>query len=168
MAFLEAVSARSPEGDAVCVFPAAPVFTRNMKLVVFRPYWNVPPSIIKKELTPHLQKSGAGYLAAKNFEVTKGDGTVVTDYTAADIEHLRYAVREKPGPKNSLGAIKFAMPNPMDIYLHSTPARELCTGARMADAGGGNSGEARGLLTSATQRKPCVDYCSYVCCLPAL
>jgi murein L,D-transpeptidase YcbB/YkuD len=102
-----------------------PVFTRTMKLVVFRPYWNVPPSIIKKELTPHLEKSGAGYLAAKNFEVTKGDGTVVTDYTAADVEHLRYAVREKPGPKNSLGLVKFLFPNEYDVYMHSTPELAL-------------------------------------------
>ena len=102
-----------------------PVFTRKMKLVVFRPYWNLPPSIIKKELTPHLQKSGAGYLAAKNFEVTKGDGTVVTDYTAADVEHLRYAVREKPGPKNSLGLVKFLFPNEYDVYMHSTPELAL-------------------------------------------
>jgi murein L,D-transpeptidase YcbB/YkuD len=102
-----------------------PMFTRTMRFLVFRPYWNVPPSIIKKELTPHIAKSGVGYLAAKNFEVTKADGTVVTGYSAEDIEHLRYAVREKPGPKNSLGLVKFMFPNEYDVYMHSTPELNL-------------------------------------------
>jgi len=102
-----------------------PVFTRSMRFLVFRPYWNVPPSIIKKELTPHIAKSGIGYLAQKNFEVTKADGTPVTGYSASDIEHLRYAVREKPGPKNSLGLVKFMFPNEYDVYMHSTPELNL-------------------------------------------
>lgn len=102
-----------------------PVFTRTMRFLVFRPYWNVPPSIIKKELTPHIDKNGVGYLAQKNFEVTKADGTIVTGYSPSDIEHLRYAVREKPGPKNSLGLVKFMFPNEYDVYMHSTPELNL-------------------------------------------
>jgi len=102
-----------------------PVFTRTMRFLVFRPYWNVPPSIIKKELVPHIAASGIGYLAAKNYEVTKADGTVVTGYTPSDIEHLRYAVREKPGPRNSLGLVKFMFPNEYDVYMHSTPELNL-------------------------------------------
>jgi len=102
-----------------------PVFTRTMKFLVFRPYWNVPPSIIKKELVPHIQRSGIGYLAQKNYEVFKADGTVVTDYNEHDIEHLRYNVREKPGPKNSLGLVKFMFPNEYDVYMHSTPELNL-------------------------------------------
>ena len=97
-----------------------PVFTRLMRYVVFRPYWNVPPSIIKKELVGHIEKSGVGYLAAKNFEVTSGGGQPVEGFSASDIEHLRYAVREKPGPTNSLGLVKFLFPNEYDVYMHST------------------------------------------------
>ena len=102
-----------------------PMFVRTMRYVVFRPYWNVPPSIIKKELVPHIQNSGIGYLAAKGYEVAKGDGTVVTGYTAHDIEHLRYIVRQKPGPQNSLGLVKFLFPNEYDVYMHSTPELPL-------------------------------------------
>jgi murein L,D-transpeptidase YcbB/YkuD len=51
--------------------------------------------------------------------------TVPPGASVADLRAGRARVRQRPGPKNSLGAIKFAMPNPMDIYLHSTPAREL-------------------------------------------
>jgi murein L,D-transpeptidase YcbB/YkuD len=98
-----------------------PMFVRLMRYVVFRPYWNLPASIIKKEIVPHLQKSGLGYLAANDYQVYKNDGTVVTDFTVHDIEHLRYSVRQLPGPKNSLGLVKFLFPNSYDVYMHSTP-----------------------------------------------
>jgi murein L,D-transpeptidase YcbB/YkuD len=101
-----------------------PVFTHEMKYLIFRPYWNVPISIIKKELTPHLEKSGVGYLAAKNFETVDSQGNAVNP-TAAEVERGGVTVREKPGPKNSLGLVKFMFPNEYDIYLHSTPAPEL-------------------------------------------
>ncbi|MGA7156858.1 MAG: L,D-transpeptidase family protein [Acidobacteriaceae bacterium] len=98
-----------------------PVFVRLMRYVVFRPYWNLPPSIIKKEIVPHLEKSGLGYLAANDYQVYKNNGTVVTNFTVHDIEHLRYNVRQMPGPKNSLGLVKFLFPNSYDVYMHSTP-----------------------------------------------
>ena len=98
-----------------------PMFVRLMRYVVFRPYWNLPASIIKKEIVPHLEKSGLGYLAANDYQVFKNDGTVVTDFTVHDIEHLKYNVRQLPGPKNSLGLVKFLFPNEYDVYMHSTP-----------------------------------------------
>ncbi len=98
-----------------------PMFVRLMRYVVFRPYWNLPASIIKKEIVPHLEKSGLGYLAANDYQVYKNDGTVVTNFTVHDIEHLRYSVRQLPGPKNSLGLVKFLFPNSYDVYMHSTP-----------------------------------------------
>lgn len=101
-----------------------PVFAHMMKYLIFRPYWNVPTSIIKKELSVHLAKSGVGYLASHNFETTDNAGHVVPA-TAAQVEHFQVQVREKPGPKNSLGLVKFMFPNEYDIYLHSTPQPEL-------------------------------------------
>ena len=98
-----------------------PMFVRLMRYVVFRPYWNLPPSIIKKEIVPHLEKRGLGYLAANDYQVFKNDGTVVTSFTVQDIAHLRYNVRQLPGPKNSLGLVKFLFPNEYDVYMHSTP-----------------------------------------------
>jgi murein L,D-transpeptidase YcbB/YkuD len=102
-----------------------PTFVRLMRYVVFRPYWNLPPSIIKKEIMPHIARSGLGYLEAHDYEVYKNDGTVVTSYTASDLEHLRYSVRQRPGPKNSLGLVKFLFPNEYDVYMHSTPELNL-------------------------------------------
>jgi murein L,D-transpeptidase YcbB/YkuD len=101
-----------------------PVFTHMMKYLVFRPYWNVPVDIARKELVPHIA-SNRGYLASKNFEVTDAKGTVLADYTAKQVGQGGAMVREKPGPKNSLGLVKFIFPNQYDIYLHSTPAVSL-------------------------------------------
>jgi murein L,D-transpeptidase YcbB/YkuD len=102
-----------------------PMFVRSMRYVVFRPYWNLPPSIVKKEIMGHLNKSGVGYLAEHGYEAYKSDGTVVTSFTADDIAHQRYSVRQKPGPKNSLGLVKFLFPNEYDVYMHSTPELNL-------------------------------------------
>ncbi len=101
-----------------------PVFTHMMKYLVFRPYWNVPVDIARKELVPHIT-SNHGYLASKNFEVTDSKGAVLADYTAKQVAQGGVMVREKPGPKNSLGLVKFIFPNQYDIYLHSTPAVSL-------------------------------------------
>jgi len=101
-----------------------PVFTHMMKYLVFRPYWNVPVDIARKELVPHIV-TNQGYLATKNFEVTNGKGVVLTSYTAKQVSQGGVMVRERPGPKNSLGLVKFMFPNQYDIYLHSTPAVSL-------------------------------------------
>jgi L,D-transpeptidase YcbB len=101
-----------------------PVFTHMMKYLVFRPYWNVPVDIARKELVPHIA-TNHGYLASRNFEVTNNKGVVLADYTAKEVSQGEVMVREKPGPKNSLGLVKFMFPNQYDIYLHSTPAVSL-------------------------------------------
>jgi murein L,D-transpeptidase YcbB/YkuD len=101
-----------------------PVFTHMMRYLVFRPYWNVPVDIARKELVPHMA-ANHGYLASKNFEVTNNKGVVQTDYTVKQVSQGALMVREKPGPKNSLGLVKFMFPNQYDIYLHSTPAVSL-------------------------------------------
>lgn len=105
-----------------------PLFIGQMRYIEFNPYWNVPRSITLKEIIPKLEDN-PGYLAREQMElVPVGGGRATGAVNAASIEALRagrYRVRQRPGPKNSLGAIKFGMPNPMDIYLHATPAREL-------------------------------------------
>ncbi len=101
-----------------------PVFTHMMKYLIFRPFWNVPVDIVKKELVPHMQAK-PGYLEAKNYEVTNNRGEVQTGYSLEKVEHGGLLVREKPGPTNSLGLVKFMFPNQYDIYLHSTPQTSL-------------------------------------------
>ena len=106
-----------------------PVFTHMMKYLIFRPYWNVPVDIAKKELVPHMQAK-PGYLEAKNYEVINNKGQVQADYTVQKVEHGGLMVREKPGPTNSLGLVKFMFPNQYDIYLHSTPQTSLFSRSR--------------------------------------
>ena len=100
-----------------------PVFAHMMRYLIFRPYWNVPTDIAKAELAPHIEKS-PGYLATRNYEAVNGKGDVVP-YTAKKVAEGGVIVREKPGPKNSLGLVKFMFPNAYDIYLHSTPSTWL-------------------------------------------
>ena len=102
-----------------------PIFVRTMKYLIFRPFWNLPISIVKKDIVRHVNASGAGYLGRNNYEVTNGSGEPVTGWTADGLDHGRYMVRQKPGPKNSLGLVKFMFPNEYDIYMHSTPEMNL-------------------------------------------
>jgi murein L,D-transpeptidase YcbB/YkuD len=111
-----------------------PVFERDMRYVVFRPYWNVPPSIVRGEIIPAIQKD-RDYIAKKGFEVTTMQGSVVTAGTIGDdvLQQLRagkLAVRQKPGPNNALGLVKLIFPNEYNVYLHSTPSQQLFSQSR--------------------------------------
>lgn len=87
------------------------VFSDTLETIVFSPYWNVPASIVKNEILPAINKN-SNYLEENNMEITgKVDGLP--------------KIRQKPGPENSLGSVKFLFPNKYDIYFHDTPAISL-------------------------------------------
>src|ERR1700677_458548 len=111
-----------------------PVFAKDMKYIVFRPYWNVPLSITRAEIIPALQKD-SGYLARKNFEITDQSGRIVSSGAVsadvlAQLRNGKLLVRQRPGPANSLGLVKFMFPNEHNVYLHSTPAPQLFSQSR--------------------------------------
>lgn len=111
-----------------------PIFASTMRSVTFRPYWNVPVEIQKKELVPLFEKD-PNYLAQHAYEVVDERGNVITDSSvSADVmEQLRsgqLSVRQRPGPDNALGFIRFDFPNPYDVYMHGTPATELFSRSR--------------------------------------
>jgi murein L,D-transpeptidase YcbB/YkuD len=106
-----------------------PVFTDAIQYIVFRPYWNVPPSIVRSSVIPGFNRSGNAYLEREQFEVTGAGGGVPADLVAG-LRSGKYSVRQKPGPKNSLGLIKFIFPNSNNVYLHSTPATQLFAQSR--------------------------------------
>jgi len=111
-----------------------PVFSRDMTYVVLRPYWNVPPSILRGEIVPAIQRNRE-YVATRRYEVTTFDGKVVTDGTISDdvlaqLKAGKLTVRQKPGPTNALGLVKLMFPNEFNVYLHSTPAREAFSRTR--------------------------------------
>jgi len=111
-----------------------PVLYEEMKYLVFWPYWNVPPSILRGEVVPKITKDPA-YLQKNNYEVVTFSGQPVTDTTVSEdvLAQLRAGklmVRQKPGPKNALGLVKFIFPNDQNVYLHSTPSQALFAESR--------------------------------------
>ena len=111
-----------------------PVFSGELRYVIFRPYWNVPWSIQQAELVPKIKES-RDYLADNNYEVVTGDREVVSDGAVsdgvlADLQAGRAFVRQKPGPKNSLGLVKFLFPNKYNVYMHDTPSIALFAKSR--------------------------------------
>ena len=111
-----------------------PVFAANIKSVIFRPYWNVPLSIVRAELLPHIRKDRA-YLVKNSYEVVDGAGTVmsqglVSEQIQRQLSAGKLGVRQVPGPNNALGLLKFDFPNPHDVYMHGTPATELFSRSR--------------------------------------
>jgi len=107
----------------------SPIFEKEIQYVVFRPYWDVTPSIQRSEIVPHIQKD-PNYIARNHFEVVTAKGDVVTDNQVSPevlegIKSLRLMVRQKPGDTNSLGLVKIIFPNPDNVYLHGTDAPGL-------------------------------------------
>lgn len=87
------------------------LFSDKLTTIVFSPYWSVPPSIVEKEIVPGIAKN-KDYLTEHQMEITgTSDGLPV--------------VRQLPGPKNSLGKVKFLFPNIFNIYFHDTPAKSF-------------------------------------------
>jgi len=87
------------------------MFNGDLNQVVFSPYWNVPPSIVRKEILPAIEKN-PNYLESKHMEIT-GNEDGLPD------------IRQKPGPDNALGRVKFLFPNSFNIYFHDTPEKSL-------------------------------------------
>jgi murein L,D-transpeptidase YcbB/YkuD len=107
-----------------------PVFVEQMRFVIFRPYWNVPPGILRSETLPAIRKDPEGYLARNDMEIVQGQGddakpVAPTPENIALLAKGQLRVRQRPGPRNSLGLVKFMFPNDENVYLHSTPAQEL-------------------------------------------
>jgi len=84
-----------------------PILTARLQSVLFNPPWNVPTSIVRKEIMPKVRRDPE-YLAHNHY-LELGGGRL----------------QQEPGPWNALGRIKFELPNPFDVYLHDTPARAL-------------------------------------------
>lgn len=82
------------------------IFKGDIKYIVFSPYWNIPPGILRDEIRPGMARN-PNYLAKHNMEWYEG------------------SIRQKPGANNALGLVKFLLPNSYNIYLHDTPSKSL-------------------------------------------
>ncbi len=111
-----------------------PAFIGRMTYLVFRPDWGVPPVIARKEIIPPLQKDPS-YLAQNGYDLFDTRGKVLDSghVTPEEIQLLlagKLSVRQRPGPKNALGSVKFIFPNTYLVYLHDTPKTELFSRSR--------------------------------------
>jgi len=103
----------------------SPIFSADMSYIVFSPYWNIPYSITKSEIIPSARKN-PNYISSKNMEVITQSGKVVNPNSVDwNSKSFPYLVRQKPGPGNSLGMVKFMFPNKHNVYIHDTNARSL-------------------------------------------
>ena len=105
-----------------------PVFKGVMTYIVMNPTWTLPYSIATHETLPRLKKD-PGYLAAKHMEVMDRNGKVLNsatiDWSQYSAGNFPFIIRQKAGPWNALGEVKFIFPNKYSVYLHDTPSRGL-------------------------------------------
>jgi murein L,D-transpeptidase YcbB/YkuD len=105
---------------------ATPIFRDALRYLVFMPTWSVPNSIIRDEIIIRLQKDST-YYSGKHYTFYK-NGTEFNPTSISwndQLNSYNYAVVQQPGKSNSLGLVKFIMPNKMSIYLHDTPNHNL-------------------------------------------
>jgi murein L,D-transpeptidase YcbB/YkuD len=98
------------------------IFEGQLRGVIFRPYWQVAPDIEQHEIIPHIQRDRT-FLPRNRFEIVAQDGTVITDGLVSNpvIEQLKAGilhVRQKPGPKNSIGLVRLSLSNSDNVYLY--------------------------------------------------
>jgi murein L,D-transpeptidase YcbB/YkuD len=105
-----------------------PILLEQLAYVEFHPYWNVPRGILLKEVLPQLGRH-PGYLRSNDMEVIVGKnevlGDTVTPRVLRGLASGAFSIRQRPGPRNPLGPVKFVFPNAEAIYLHATPEPEL-------------------------------------------
>jgi murein L,D-transpeptidase YcbB/YkuD len=109
-------------------YRATPIFRADMTYLVINPDWTVPPTILRNDSLPALKRDH-GYLEKQRMDVVDRNGRVVNpakiDWSNVTPKNFPYMLRQRPGPKNALGRIKFMFPNEHFVFLHDTPSREL-------------------------------------------
>lgn len=120
-----------------------PMMNAYMRYVALNPYWNAPADLTRKLLAPRVLKGGRAYLDEKGYEVLSdwSDNARVidpksVDWRAAAEGRLQVRIRQKPGPKNSMGKMKFMFPNEQGIWLHDTPEKEKIEDAARLQSNG--------------------------------
>lgn len=102
-----------------------PEFSDELEYVELNPTWTVPYSIATKEMLPKLRSNAYAY--ADEFDVFANGKLVdwsAMNWTGYGAGKFPFTFRQRPGPKNALGKVKFMLPNKHNIYLHDTPAKD--------------------------------------------
>ncbi|MFD2512272.1 murein L,D-transpeptidase [Pontibacter locisalis] len=110
---------------------STPIFSHQIQYLMFAPYWNVPNSIVEEDIKPKLQKN-INWLETQNMEMVTTFGPNAkrvpvsrVNWNTMTRNNFKYRIRQRPGPQNSLGKVKFMFPNEYSVYLHDTPADHL-------------------------------------------
>lgn len=108
-----------------------PVMAGLVRFAVVRPYWNVPPDLVRDGIAPKVLRYGAAWLDSQNMEALSDwseDARVLSpdevDWAAVASGQQMLRVRQRPGPHNMMGRVKFMFPNRLGVYLHDTPLRQ--------------------------------------------
>ena len=109
-----------------------PMIASVIYAATLNPYWNVPPDLVQKLIAPRVLAQGVNYLKVHNYELLSSfddDAQPVSpndvDWKAVAAGQERIRVRQRPGPANSMGDVKFDFPNDRGIFLHDSPEKEL-------------------------------------------
>ncbi len=107
-----------------------PIFSNAISYLIVNPYWNVPSSIVSKEMLPEIQSDPYGYFARRGYQVFARVGGKMRQVDPSYIDWYSVnprsvQIRQVPGDDNALGRIKFMFPNQHSVYLHDTPSKRL-------------------------------------------
>jgi murein L,D-transpeptidase YcbB/YkuD len=109
-----------------------PMLAAYVREAVLNPYWNVPPDLVASRVAPKVLERGLRHLDEEGYEILSdwSDGAAIVDPATIDWKAVaagkqELVMRQKPGPKNSMGAMKFMFPNRHGVYLHDTPDKAL-------------------------------------------
>jgi murein L,D-transpeptidase YcbB/YkuD len=120
-------------------YRATPIFRADMTYLVINPDWTVPPGILRNDSLPAIKRDRA-YLEKQRMNVVDRTGRVVDpatiDWANVTPRSFPYMLRQRPGPTNALGRIKFIFPNEHFVFLHDTPSRDLFTREELAFSSG--------------------------------
>ena len=137
VASAEVAVLQEPNGSAVFraraqvgkPYRQTPIFKGNIQYLQVNPTWTVPPTILRNDVLPKLKQDADGYLTSKHMDLLDQQGNRVDhtklDWSAIGPGNFPYLVRQRPGPWNALGQVKFIFPNPHFVFLHDTPSRAL-------------------------------------------
>ncbi|MBH9579512.1 L,D-transpeptidase family protein [Inhella proteolytica] len=108
-----------------------PLLLESLRRIEFQPFWNVPYKIARDELVPELRRDPAQW-AREGYEFVGPAGVEaeLSEDRLAEVLRGRLRIRQRPGPRNALGAIKFVFPNRESVYLHHTPSTRLFARSR--------------------------------------
>jgi lipoprotein-anchoring transpeptidase ErfK/SrfK len=111
---------------------ATPMMAGAIEYAILNPYWNIPQDLLRERIAPAVLQNGVAAFDGRRLEAlsdwsesARRLDPAVLDWHAIAAGALRVRVRQKPGPDNMMGRVKFMLPNDLGIYLHDTPEQRL-------------------------------------------